>query len=316
MKKFTLRSAAAACAFAMLPMAAQAQVAQPDLPAQSDQAQPGQAQQGQVPPRQVLTPPEQPSEDGQTYEARRIDPAATAAQGQQGLQGFLVQKLMLGNKGEIEISQLAQQKSQNPEVKAFAQKMIKDHQQMNQQLQGLSSVQGQAARPAATARGQGQRQGQSAERSTDQATSPTQPSLGATSGQGELQQLTQLTQRAAETHLKMVKQMLQQYQGQDFDMGYLGQQIAAHTHMLAHLQAIKASGNVGSQEFQQLVSKAEQATTEHLDRAKQLAHQLEDKERGTSSDQSNRSGSTSSSRTDRSQPGTTPAPRNQRPSND
>lgn len=298
MKKFTLRNAAAACAFAMLPMAAQAQVAQPDLPAQADQAQPGQAQQGQTTPRQVLTPPGQISEDSQ-YESRRVDPTATAAQGQHGLQGFLVQKLMLGNKGEIEVSQLAQQKSQNPEVKAFAQKMIQDHQQMNQQLQGLSS---------------GQRQGQSGQRSTAQATSPTQPSLAASSGQGELQQLTQLTQRAAETHLKMVKQMLQQYQGQDFDMGYLGQQIAAHTHMLAHLQAIKASGNVGSQEFQQLVSKAEQATTEHLDRAKQLAHQLEDKERGTSSDQSNRSGSTSSSRTDRSQPGNTPAPRNPRPS--
>ncbi len=39
---------------------------------------------------------------------------------------------------EVELGQLAQQKSSNPDVKAFAQRLVQDHSQANQQLQSLA----------------------------------------------------------------------------------------------------------------------------------------------------------------------------------
>jgi predicted outer membrane protein len=63
-------------------------------------------------------------------------------------------------------------------------------------------------------------------------------------------------------------------EGQDFDMAYLGMKIASHAAALAELQAIQ---NVGSQEFQQLVRTAEKKTSDHLERAKELANNLKDK---------------------------------------
>jgi len=88
-------------------------------------------------------------------------------------------------------------------------------------------------------------------------------------------QLVAVLDQAADTELQMTKQMLQEYQGQDFEMGYLGQQIVAHTCMLAKLQALK---NSGPQELQELVTKGEQTTRQHLDMAKQIAQQLKDKD--------------------------------------
>src|SRR5947208_5570735 len=48
-----------------------------------------------------------------------------------------VSKAIKGNQHEIMMAQLAQQKSTSAEVKALAQKLITDHTQLLQQLQGL-----------------------------------------------------------------------------------------------------------------------------------------------------------------------------------
>jgi len=88
-------------------------------------------------------------------------------------------------------------------------------------------------------------------------------------------QLVAVLDQAADTELQMTKQMLQEYQGQDFEMGYIGQQIVAHTCMLAKLQALK---NSGPQELQQMATQGEQTARQHLDMAKQIAQQLKDKD--------------------------------------
>jgi hypothetical protein len=88
-------------------------------------------------------------------------------------------------------------------------------------------------------------------------------------------QLVAVLDQAADTELQMTKEMLQKFEGQDFEMGYLGQQIVAHTCMLAELQALK---NAGPEELQQLVTEGEQVTREHLEQAMKLSHQLSDKE--------------------------------------
>ena len=49
-----------------------------------------------------------------------------------------IPKAIKSNKEEIMLSQMALEKSTNPQIKALAQKMVNDHSQLVQQLQGLS----------------------------------------------------------------------------------------------------------------------------------------------------------------------------------
>ena len=255
MRKHTFRFVAASCLLGLLPATVHAQVDQ-----LGDQREPA-TQQEQEGLNQNQQPNRQAGETDRV-EARRVQLSAGAQQGQSSVQGYLATKMMLANNAEIELSQIATEKAKHQGVKQYAQKMIQEHQQLNQKLQQLQSGQNQ----------QGQNQ---------PGTAQTQAS------QSVPQQLTAITQRAAENHLQMAKESLQRYNGQDFDMAYLGLQIATHQQMLAGLQAIQ---DAGSQQFQQLVRQAEQATSQHLQQAKELARQFEDDRSAA------RSGSQSSTR--------------------
>lgn len=70
----------------------------------------------------------------------------SARAGDNKVEKFLAACMLAQNKAEIELSQFAAQQSQNPQVKEFAQKMVRDHQQMVQQLQQVAGKQGQSAR--------------------------------------------------------------------------------------------------------------------------------------------------------------------------
>ena len=239
MRKHPFRFVLAGCALALAPVTVQAQQVQVEA-----------AQQ----PAQTAT--------DQDYEARRVDPSARSLPGANTVQGFLATKLMLGNNTEIELSQLAVEKAEHPPVKQFAQKMVQAHTQLNQKLQQLLSGQspaGQQDRPGAAAN--------AADRApvARPATAGQQPEVPP--------QLAQVARQSAQNYLQMTKQMLQRYEGQDFDMAYMGSQVVLHTRMLSDLQAMQG---VGSPQFQQLVSQAEQATTEHLQTAQQLARKFED----------------------------------------
>lgn len=83
--------------------------------------------------------------------------------------------------------------------------------------------------------------------------------------------LVALTDQSCDNELQLTKKMLEKHDGENFDMAYIGQQIVAHTCMLAHLQALKDSG---PQELQQLVAQGEQATRQHLDKATKIAEEL------------------------------------------
>ncbi len=97
------------------------------------------------------------------------------------------------------------------------------------------------------------------------------------------QQLVAITDQACDNELQLTKEMLQKHKGEDFEMAYIGQQIVAHTCMLAHLQAIKSSG---PQDLQQLVSEGEKVTKDHLDRAMKIAMELDDDSDDDDSDDS------------------------------
>lgn len=306
MKATLFRSLTAACAFAMIAATAHAQEDQ-NTPREQSSGQQADAQPGQQPsaqPDQQSAQPdqqprsEQPDAAGQQtdadkrYEARRVSPTAASGAGQASVQDYLVTKLTLANTAEIQMGQLATEKAQNPEVKQFAQMLIRDHQQLNEQLQKLGSEGQSTERSSQTTRAQGQEQRREAtterradrserrearaerteiRRDTEESGDRARGLRRSGASQQVPQQLTQLTQQAAQKHLQMAKQMLQEKQGQEFDAAFVGMQIAGHTWLLAELQAMQ---DAGSSEFQQVARQAEQKTAEHLQHAQQLASKI------------------------------------------
>lgn len=72
-------------------------------------------------------------------------PATQAKQASAALnqsdQEFIV-KASQGNKAEVELAQLAIEKASNPEVKKFAEQIVKDHSKANQKLNGIAKKKG------------------------------------------------------------------------------------------------------------------------------------------------------------------------------
>ncbi len=197
------------------------------------------------------------------YEARRV----TSDSSQQGptVKEAIIQKLRKANEAEIELANLATQKADNEEVKQFAQMLVQDHQACNQKLQQKTGQDQPGQRPAIQAQANQNRAGQ------NQIAGQT-PSSGSQSATVP-KELVQIAEQACENSLKMTKDMLSNYDGQDFDMAFLGQQCVAHTMMLAELKAIESAG---PQELQPLAQEISQKVQQHLEKAKQLAKKLED----------------------------------------
>jgi predicted outer membrane protein len=116
-------------------------------------------------------------------------------------------KAMEGNQFEIQLGQLAQQKSQNEEVKRLAQMLVQDHQQANQKLMQASS--GQSGQPAAAGQA-GQPGAQAGQPGAQAAGSPSSGS-----------------QQLGPVHQAMMSEY-QQLQGAEFDQAYVYGQLAGH----------------------------------------------------------------------------------------
>lgn len=237
------------------------------------------------------------------------DPARTGAQNRQvgespnaRLTGEIAAWLALGNQGEIESSKFALDKANNPDVRQFAQRMIDDHGTYLKQLQQFMPALGTAQRtdtftgtdnnnPAnANRNGAGNRAGNDANRNNPNrvAADPNNPNRVAANGNNAAGNPAQrgnrmhspmlgIAQQAAANEVALNKKLLENYQGADFDMAYLGQQIGAHTQMLAVLHAVK---NVGDENFQKAVADGIQTTEEHIALAQQISHKIEGELRG------------------------------------
>jgi len=214
--------------------------------------------------------------------------------------------LLAKNKAEVELSQIALQKAENPEVKQFAQKMVQDHQKMIQQLQPLA-MQGGASRstPSSVLSSSSESRGRSTTtegRTSDttalpgssgasqtippSSTSSTIPSADATAGTttsetatatagmgtGAVHQLMQIDRQINERALQMARDDLQQKSGAEFDKCYVGNAITAHVHALAALEVI---GRQTQGTLAQVARQAQPDVQQHLDHAKQLMKQLE-----------------------------------------
>lgn len=203
------------------------------------------------PSPRVSQPERSPGDQPDRYETRRVP---YESQGAKTVKDALVEKLQKANDAEIELAKLAQQKSDNQEVKQMAQTLIQDHQALNQKLEQFSQRRGSSS------------QVQNGNPSTSQSRTERQSDLVP-------QELCDVTEAACDNALKMTKDMLGKYEGQDFNMAFLGQQCVAHTMLLAELKAIESKG---PKELQTIAQEAAEKVQMHLEKAKQLAKKLED----------------------------------------
>src|SRR5688500_2334230 len=74
--------------------------------------------------------------------ANTRQPARPAAANTAGYDSQLASWLLVDNEGEVALAQLAEEKSENEDVKDFAKQMIKDHGEMINKLQKVAGSQG------------------------------------------------------------------------------------------------------------------------------------------------------------------------------
>ncbi|MBW3596999.1 MAG: DUF4142 domain-containing protein [Planctomycetes bacterium] len=243
---------------------------------------------------------------GEARGQRERNREGQAGRGQQ-LEQQLATMLALGNWKEIQVSQLAAQKAQSPEVKEFAQKMVQDHTQFLQQLQqfvpqgqlddlrssgGREAVgavdartgvqpEGAAdrereARPGAERNREGadrKREANREEQAADQPNRQRRPgAAGQASARGPGGPITQIAKQATKRSLQRTTELLNEKQGREFDQCYIGQQIVAHIETVSKLEAMQ---NHGSPQFQAVIRKGVQTTEEHLKEAGAIAQTLE-----------------------------------------
>jgi predicted outer membrane protein len=215
--------------------------------------------------------PGQPNQP--TTPARPAETSQPAAQSQSAdVDRFLASCLAAKNQAEIEISQFAQERSQDPQVKQFAQEVIAEHRELSQKLQQIAGVPRMAQQPGRTA--------QQPDRNDRPGMDPSQP--GNMAGQprrtadtpdrqsSAVDQLIaiekQITDRAADSF----REKLQTEPAGKFDECYLSAQIASHMQLAAALDVIQSRT---SGQLRQIAGEAKPTIERHLEKAEQLLAQ-------------------------------------------
>ncbi len=203
----------------------------------------------------------------------------------QAVERYLAGCLLAHNQSEVQLSEFAQQKAENSDVKQFAQELVKDHRQLIEKLQPLAGMYGGANHGVSGSFGARTE----SERTTTPGTStnPTaSPAIGSASeatsnvattersgaGNSAIHQLMQIDRQITERATKAARDELQQKSGAEFDKAFVGCTIGSHVQALAALEVI---GQQGQGKLAQVAQQAQPTVQQHLERAKQLMKQLE-----------------------------------------
>jgi predicted outer membrane protein len=235
---------------------------------------------------------------GETAQSRTTNYRAgqtTAGGPSQAIDHYLASCLLGKNQAEVQLSELAKEKSENAEVKQFAQKMIDDHRKMIEQLQPLAGMQASTSRGASETATRTSdttalpgSSGTTTEIVPPSGTTAAAPRIGtstdvttttSTADQtsthtGALHQLGQIERQIGERCLQMAKDELQQKSGAEFDKCFVGNAIGEHMHALAALEVI---GQQTQGQLAQVAQQAQPHVKQHLEQAKLLMKQLEGK---------------------------------------
>jgi len=217
--------------------------------------------------------------------------------------------LIIDNQLEIAASEMAQEKSQSPEVKQFAQQMVQEHtaylNKLRQiagplgqgiKIQGAAGAEGGAAQPGGERSSGGTQgrsaqlnaaDGQAAQTATD--TEARRASAAVEDGQragaaavraggqagahgGAGMQLVSLKQELGQQCLATASRELQEAQGPEFDKAYIGMQKGQHLQMLDTLAVFQRHA---SPQLRPLIEQGIQTTQQHLQHVKTIKQQLD-----------------------------------------
>ncbi|MBA4030105.1 MAG: hypothetical protein C0478_04315 [Planctomyces sp.] len=233
------------------------------------------------------------------------------------IESHIVNCLILKNQEEVELSKFAQNELQNEKVKQFAAQLAADHQQAVQKLQALKvtqTTQVEAANPATfvateavtapvpgtpaqrRVERQADRQAERTERQIERVTGANvevtpntpaaqrqvvgyrgrvvlQPQYAGKTNEGD--QFLQIQQDATQECLDLaVAELMEAKDNKQIDQCFLGIQAGMHMGMLAQLTALEKHT---SGEVQQFVVEAKATTQKHLQLAKNLMQEVDQK---------------------------------------
>jgi len=209
-------------------------------------------------------PSEQTNEPATPRTAREGRFGHMAARG--NVDHHMVHCLMNGNRGEIALSQFAQQRSTNEDVKKFASQMIEDHNKFLTKLQSVAGKRHEANE------GTGVEQAAGTTNATDTAENAKtgKHHMGHWGGASAAQFLKILDEVAQQCQ-QSKQQELSQKTGTHFDVCYMGMQIGAHMMMADELTVY---GKHASAELRPILQEGLETTKQHLTRAKELEQRL------------------------------------------
>ena len=213
----------------------------------------------QDPAQRLREQPQQPARPGATAQ-----PGQPGAAGGGSLDSRLAQCLTMDNQNEIALAEVAKQRSQDNEVKQFADRLIQDHTQFLQQLARFAGDQ-----PAMAGGQPGE--GRLNER-TGQPAAAGQPGAMA-QAQGGQPNFLALKQLIGQKALEMTKKELEKKEGVEFDKCFIATQIGNHIWALSTLEVFKDQQI--SPDLRNVIEKGIQTTQEHLDHARKLADNLQ-----------------------------------------
>jgi len=210
--------------------------------------------------------------------ADRSGPAGQSAHVDQ----MIANQLFEMSKGEVELANFALKHTQNEEVRRFAQMMIEDHTNFNNQLAKFASPE-LAGNPSKEA--PPPQPGKSSDRPT------TTESPGATAGEparpGALTErnpadrstetaaggnpFVQICQDISKQIGSAFQKELGQYQGSDFDRAYVGQQFWGHVVFIA---SAKGAANHVSPDLKQVIDQGATTGEKHLEHCRKLIREL------------------------------------------
>lgn len=227
-----------------------------------------------------------------TRDTMRSDEGApsqmTPEQMKQHWQQNVARCLLLDNQGEVLINEFALERIQSPEVRQFAQTMVKDHNEMINKLQRF--VPNAPTTDAVNKRISAIRMQLKSEKGTMPVTTDTDennrrtevpsPSMNGDrekmlmEGKNFMQLIPALQQTMAENCVAYTEAELSQMDKDMFDKAFMGQQIFNHVDALAKLRAMEtfAPANV-----KPVVQQAIPIVQHHLDDARNICKQLENK---------------------------------------
>jgi len=208
------------------------------------------------------------------------------------LDRHIAQCLIWDNEGEVTLAKLAEKEARNKDVKAFAEQMVKDHNEFIAQLQKIAGQQDNATRDTGrtsttTTTGAAgnqteqpranQGQGTESARSTTTpgGTTGTAVRVGTTEG-GHMGQggdrFLQIKHEIGQRCVASAQRELEQKKGEEFDHVYMGMQVFMHQRMVDELSVFR---NHASQNLAGILKQGEETAEHHLDEAKKLVKQTE-----------------------------------------